>query len=166
MLIKIISLVLMFTFFSLSSQTAFAQKDSWDSVKSVVTQEVAIKKNAGDMFFGRLNSVNENELVIQIANKTNLTTTNLTINKTEVEKVWQATLRFNERNTAKGALIGAGVGAAIGVAVTVSATKKSDSDGLEALSIPIIMLPAAGLGAIFGFFSKKGHKRGKLIYSV
>lgn len=166
MSIKILSLFLIFILFSLSSQTTFAQKNSWDSIKGFVTQEIAIKKQNGDILFGRLDSVNDKEIVIQIANKNDLTTNNLTLNKTEVEKVWEATLRFKERNTAKGTLIGAGVGAAIGVAITVSSTKKPDSDGLEALSIPIIMLPAAGLGAIIGFFSKKGHKRGKLIYVV
>ena len=166
MSIKLLSLFLIFTFFSLSSQTAFSQNNAWDSVKNVVTQEIALKKQTGEIIFGRLNSVNEKELVIQIATKTDLTTTILTINKAEVKKIWQAALRFDERNTTKGALIGAGVGAAIGIPVTVSATKKEGADGLEALSIPIIMLSAAGIGAIFGFFTKKRHKRGKLIYSV
>lgn len=165
MSIKIISLLIIFTFFTSSAQTALAQKDDWNSVKGLVNQEIAFKKSSGEIVFGRLNSFNDTEFVIQIADKSELTNNSLTVSKTEVNRIWLATLRFDERNTTKGALIGAAIGAAIGTGVYLE-TKKEDADGLESLAIPIFTLPAAGVGALIGYFSKKGHKRGKLIYKV
>lgn len=165
MSIKIFSLLIIFAFFTLSAQTALAQKDDWNSVKGLINQEIAFEKSSGEIVFGRINSVNDTEFVIQIADKTGLTNNSLTVSKPEVNRIWLATLRFDERNTTKGALIGSAIGAAIGTVVYLG-TKKEDADGLEALYIPIFTLPAAGVGALIGYISKKGHKRGKLIYKV
>ena len=165
MSIKIISLLIIFTFFTSSAQITLAQKDDWNSLKGLINQEIAFKKNSGVIVFGRLNSANDTEFVIETANKTGITNNILTVGKPEVNRIWLATLRFDERNATKGALIGAAIGAAIGTGVYLE-TKKEEADGLEALAIPIFTLPAAGVGALISYFSKKGHKKGKLIYKV
>ncbi len=132
--------------------------------KNLVSQEIAIQKTSGEIVFGRLNSVNDSEIVVQIVTKNDITNSNETISKNEVKKLWQATLRFGERNTAKGALIGGGAGALAGFGYVI-ANRKS-GDGQTGVAVPVFAIYGAGIGVLIGFFSKKGHKKGKLIYSL
>lgn len=163
---KITSTVLVIILSLVGLPNIFAQNNDWEGVKKLNNQEIAVEKTNGEKVFGLLNSVDDTEITIQIADKNEVSNTKTTIGKGEIKKLWLATLHFGKRNTAKGALIGAGVGAAVGVGVYAVTKNAEDADGLEILVVPVVVIAATGLGAVVGFFSKKGHKRGKLIYRV
>lgn len=161
-----ISGLLILSFLLLNFQIAFAQTNDWESVKSIVNSEIAVKKNNGKTVFGRLTSANDDQIEVQIATKKDVSTNSTTITKSEIKKIWQAKLRFGKRNTLKGALIGAGVGAAVGTGLYAGLPRNEHTDGLEVLAIPMAMGIATGVGTLVGYFSKKSHKKGKLIYRV
>jgi hypothetical protein len=135
-------------------QTAMAQKGSWEAVKNLVRRDAAVQKSDGETLFGRLNSVNDNEIVIHTADKKDFTNTLLTIPCNNVKKVWSADLRFGDRNTAKGAAIGFGY---------LLANRKS-GDGQTSLAVPVFGLYGTGIGAAAGFFTKNKHKKEVLVY--
>ena len=162
---KLFALFLVLTMFIISVPTAFAGKQTgdWNSLQSLKNTEVAVKAKGKETVFGVLRGVENDALRMQIISDNN--NYEIVFPKDDVEKVWQAELRSG-RNTGKGALIGAGIGAGIGVAVYTSVVRGGEADGLDSLDIPFYGIVAGVVGAIGGFFSKKGHKKKKLIYSV
>jgi hypothetical protein len=170
MLNKIASFALILVLTTISFQTAFAKpSNDWNSIISLVASDVAIQETSGQTTFGTLNTVNETEIVMQVAGKSVVSSQLKTIPRTSVKKVWRAELRFGERNTGKGAAIGAGVGAATLAIIFVAAqTKEGDSTAGKTVGAGIGAIFGAALGvvpgAVVGFFSKKGHKKKALVY--
>jgi hypothetical protein len=170
MLNKIASFALILGLTTIGIQTAFAKSpNDWNSVIILVNQEVAVQETNGQTVFGKPSSVNENEIVLQIADKSGYSGQSQTISRTNIKKIWRAELRFGERNTGKGAAIGAGVGAVTLAAIFIIAqTKEGDSAGGKTIGAGIGAVFGAALGivpgAVVGFFSKKGHKKKSLVY--
>ncbi len=164
---KITSFTLISVFCLVGLQTAFAKSlNDWNSVVNLVNREVAIKTTGGQTTFGQIKSVNAGELVLLLAGKVVLTNQEKTFARSEIKKIWLAELRSEERNTGKGAAIGAGIGGVIGIIPIISAGKNGTGDGIEFLAVPIFAAFGAGIGALAGFFSKKGHKKRDLIYQM
>jgi hypothetical protein len=170
MLNKIASFALIIGLITISFQTAFAKSSNdWNSVINLGNQEVAVQTDGGQTLFGKLSSANENEIVLQVVDKSGNSVQSQTILRSSVKKVWRAELRNGDRNTGKGAAIGAGVGAVtLGTIFVVLQTKEGDSAGGKTIGAGIGALLGAmlgvGPGAIVGFLSKKGHKKKELIY--
>lgn len=135
---------------------------SWEAVKTSVNQAVAVETKTGAAIFGILRVANDNEIKIQIAGKKELNDREMTVQRGEVKKIRQAELRYGESRVGTGALIGAAGGAGIGVITVLS---DNTNDGQVALAIPVYALYGAGIGALIGLFSKKTHRKGKIIYS-
>lgn len=139
-------------------------RGDWGAVKNLAGQAVAVKTAGGVTSFGVLVSADDAGMKVQTAGGRDFAHHETLFRREEVEKVWLASLRFGERNTRKGAWIGAGVGAGAGLARVYG--DKERSDGQLGLAIPAYAIYGAGGGAVIGAFSKKGHKKGRLIYSV
>jgi hypothetical protein len=163
MLNKIASFALILALTTISFQTAFAKSSNdWNSVVGLLNKDIAVQETGGQTTFGILRSANDNEIVIEVAEKYTLSSQPKTVLRSEVRKVWRAELRFGGRNTGKGAAIGAGAGV---VAAAISISKPENrGDGQAVLAIPVYTFLGAGIGAIVGFFAKKGHKKMALVY--
>jgi hypothetical protein len=171
MLKKIISATLLVvTLLGINFQTAFAKsKGDWSSIATQVTGEVAVKTVNGETVFGKLTSANDTEIIVQIADKKQLTSQTRTFQKSEIKKVWIAELKSRGglgkgAATGIGAAAGAGVGAGVGVAVL-----SANGSGLnDEYAIPVILFTSvigAGAGAVAGLLAGKGgHKKKELIY--
>jgi hypothetical protein len=167
MLNKIASFALIFALTAISFQTAFAKSSNdWGKVTNLKNREIAVQTIGGQTVFGILNSVTDNEIGLQVAEKSFLSSQLKSFQRSEIKKVWSAELHVGERNTGKGAAIGAGIGAAAGVATVVSIVKSGNGDGLESLAIPFYAIIGGGIGAVAGFFAKKGHKKKALVYEM
>jgi hypothetical protein len=170
MLNKIASFALIIVLTTISFQAAFAKSSNdWSSILPLVNQEVAVQTNNKQTVFGKLSSANENEIVLQVVDKSGYSGQSQTILRNDIKKIWRAELRNGDRNTGKGAAIGAGVGAvALGTIFVVLQTKEGDSAGGKTIGAGIGALFGAmlgvGPGAIVGFLSKKGHKKKALVY--
>lgn len=170
MLKKIISATLLsVTLLGINFQTAFAKsKGDWSQVISSANNEIAVKTFNGETVFGKLNSANETEIIIQIADKKELTNQTRTFQKSEIKKVWLAELKSRggigkAAATGIGAAAGAGVGAGAGI-ILLKSTGGSDSGDLIILGTTAI---GAGAGAVLGFLAGKGgHKKKDLIYEI
>ena len=64
----------------------------------------------------------------------------------------------------KGAWIGAGAGLGAAFLTAWALSKRRDADAC--VGCGLFPLYGAGIGGVIGVLSKKGHKKGKLIYSV
>jgi hypothetical protein len=139
-------------------------KGGWNAVKALDKHSVAVKTKRGETYYGRLQIVDENSLMVQIAGKDDFTGQEIALQRDEVQKVWRAKLRFDEKNVAKGAWIGAGVGLVSTVSILTATGGKEDSDRfLWAGWLPVV---GAGVGGVAGVFWKKKHKKQELIYSI
>lgn len=144
---------------------SFARSISdWNIVKASVGKEVYLLTKNKTAHFGILRSADDNEVTLQIATKENLDTRTTAIDRNEILKIREARLRFDGRRWKEGALIGAAVGAGAGLATV--AARRNEGDGQVSLAVPVFALYGAGAGALAGYFVKKGHKKGKTIYSV
>lgn len=141
------------------------QTGDWNSLANYLNQQIAVKERGKSTVYGILRSVNDDGIEIQIAEKKDISAAATKISRSEIQKIWTAKLRYGGRQIGKGGLIGAGAGAAVGTAVFLG-TKSSDDDGLAGAAIPLGAVYGAGIGAVIGIFSKKSHKRQKLIYSI
>jgi hypothetical protein len=171
MLKKIISATLLVvTLLGINFQTAFAKsKGDWSQVVLSANNEIAVKTINGETVFGKLTSANDTEIIVQIADKKELTNQTRTFQKSEIKKVWIAELKSRGglgkgAATAVGAAAGAGVGAGVGVVIL-----STNGNGLnDEYAIPVILFTSvigAGAGAVAGFFAGKGgHKKKELIY--
>ena len=142
---------------------AFAQSNNWESVRTLTGVKVMVQTTSGETIFGRIKSANNLEIGLQIAGAENYELNETNFGKSEIKKVWLAEIRFGERNMGKGALIGVGVGSAVGFGLFWANRYKSST---ASVAVPVSGITGAGLGALVGFFVKKGHKKGKMIYSV
>src|SRR5215207_3699789 len=131
-------------------------KGDWGAGKNSAGRAVAVKTTDGVTSFGVLGSADDAGMKVQTAGKKEFAHHETLFRREEVEKVWLARLRIGERNTWKGAWIGAGVGAGAGLARVYGA--KERSDGQLGLAIPAYTIYGAGIGALIGALSKKGHK--------
>lgn len=140
------------------------QTYDWATVKSFVGQEIFVQTQNKGAVFGILRGADDGGITLQVANRRSLDPQSTLFLRNEVAIIRSAELRFGGRNTGKGALIGAGAGAAAGF-LTVLARRK-DGDGQTALAVPAFTIYGAGIGAVVGFFVKKSHKKGKMIYTI
>lgn len=133
----------------------------WSAVKSSAGQEVAIKTTDGVTSFGILRSADDSVVAVLLADEEGLAAQETLFRCDEIAKVWRARLRFGEKNTRKGAWIGAaaGLGAALAVA---SLGNHQDAP----VGVGLFPIYGAGAGAVIGAFSRKGHKKGKLLYGL
>ena len=148
-----------------TTPATFAKSYSdWPILRTLVDQGIAIRTKDGETLFGVLSFVDDSEIKILLADDRQLDAQETSFKRENVAKVWRATLRFDERNTGKGALIGAGVGLGAGFATVLVMAKRGSSDPPHGFALfPLI---GAGVGALFGASKKKDHKKQKLIYSI
>lgn len=164
--IFLISLFLIISF-AVDPSLIFAQtQNDWNKVVNLANSEIAVETIKRKTIFGKLTSANDNEIVVQIVDKTGLTGQTEIIKKSDVKKVWSAKLDF-EKNRGKAAAIGAGIGAGVGVGLSLillGATNGSDDTG------GIIAVGAAvggGAGALLGALARgTRHKKQGLIYKI
>lgn len=161
---KLIALFLMLASFASTGFVTFAkQKGDWGAIKNSVNQEIAVKTANGKTSFGVLRSVDDNGIKIQFAEKKGLSSQETTIGRDEIKKIWQASLRYGERQIGKGALIGAGIGAGFGF---IAGATAKEPDPLNYAGVLLYGIAGAGVGAVAGIFSKKGHQKKYLLYAV
>jgi hypothetical protein len=146
----------------ISNNFAMAQKrGSWTDVKNLVDQEIAVKTGTSKTVYGILKSVEDDGIRMQIAEKRAVNANETRLSRSEIEKIWHASLFVNQRKTGTGALIGAVIGSA---AMGGIATAQGDDDGLAAAGFVLGALPGALVGGMVGFFTKKKHKKGVLVF--
>ena len=166
MLKQIISIGLFVTLIGLSFQTAFAKpQPDWSKVASATSSEIAVKTSDGQTFFGKLTSATDTDIIIQLADKMELTNQSMTLKRTEVKKVWLAKLRFGKQrglSTGIGAAVGAGLG--LGLSFGLLAVYGADDAGDVIAGITAIGAGAgAGLGYLIG---RKSHQKKQVIYEL
>ena len=159
--------LLILTLLSLNLQIAFAKTlGDWKDLSIHVNNEVAVQPVKGKTVFGKITSVSDSEIVLQVATKKELTNQTVTMKKDEVKKVWTANLRFKDKravSTGIGAAVGAGAGGGIAVGL-LSAT--GGSDGYAEIIATFIVV-GAGIGALAGFAAgRSGHEKLALVYEV
>ncbi len=170
MLKKFISVILLVvTLLGINFQTAFAKsKGDWSQVISSANNEIAVKTTNGETVFGKLNSANDTEIIIQIADKKELTNQTRTFQKSEIKKVWLAELK-SRGGLGKGAATGIGAAAGAGIGTGVGAILLNTTGGSDKYVeiLAVFTVVGAGAGAVAGFFAGKGgHKKKDLIYEV
>jgi hypothetical protein len=141
-------------------RVAARQKGDWDSVKSLVNKQIAVKTKNGVTHFGLLEAADDNTILIWLAGKDALTQ-KISLRRDEVAKVWFARLHIDEANIGKGAWIGAGAG--FGAALIAAATV---TDGGPLHGGGYFVMIGAGVGALLGSQWKKKHKKQGLVYSI
>ena len=160
-------LMLLALLFQLAPTVAAKPKGDWSGLKAVVTSSsnsVAVETKRGALYYGLLDSADDDAIRIQLADREELLPNKITIKRSEVTKVWRARLRFGEDNVKKAAWIGTGVGAGVAVAVTAVLASKTEPDVNAGGAL--IVLAGAGAGAVAGTLWKKKHKKQELIYSI
>jgi len=161
-IVSVLSLVLFTSNIALVS--AKPQGD-WSAVKNLPANEgIAIKTKDGVTSFGLFVSSDDSGISIFVADKERVASQEKVFQRGEIKKIWRAKLRFDENNMAKGALIGAGAGLGGAFLIAWALSKQRDADAC--VGCALFPLYGAGIGAVIGVFSKKGHKKGKLIYSI
>ena len=163
---KIIVSVLILVLFTSNVALVSAQPQAdWSAVKSLPAQEmIAIKTKDGMTSFGTVVSSDDSGIRIYLANAEGIESQETPFQRGEIKKVWRAKLRFGENNMWKGAWIGAGAGLGAGFLTAWTLSKRHEADAC--IGCGLFPLYGAGIGGVIGRFSKKGHKKGKLIYSI
>jgi len=148
----------------ISNNFAFAQKrGSWADIQNLVNQEIAVKVRTGKTIYGILRSADDNGIKLQAAEKRAVSPNETQMSRSEIEKIWHANLFVNERRTGKGALIGAVVGS-VGMGGIAVATAEGDERAYAPAGFILGAIPGALLGGAIGFFTKKKHERGVLVF--
>jgi|RhiMethySRZTD1v2_1073278.scaffolds.fasta_scaffold12535_5 hypothetical protein len=161
-IVSVLSLVLFTSNIALVS--AKPQGD-WSAVKNLSANEgIAIKTKDGVTSFGLLVSSDDSGISILLADKERVVSQETVFQRGEIKKVWRAKLRFDENNMAKGAWIGAGAG--LGAAFLTAWALRKQRDADACVGCGLFPLYGASIGAVIGVFSKKGHKKGNLIYGI
>jgi hypothetical protein len=140
--------IVLFAFATVTAQSSLAD---WANVESLSSSKsVMIETRSGSTLKGRINSVTADSVVINSKGRS------VSIQRSDVQRVYLTKRASIVKRAAIGAAAGAGIGTAIGVAGTVI-TK----DPLVAAGGFIFGIPA---GAAIGAMTA-GSKRGELIYS-
>jgi len=148
----------------LSNNFVFAQKlGDWGNIQNLVNQEIAVKVRAGKTIYGILRSVNDTGIKLQAAEKRVVSSNETVVSRSEIEKIWHANLFVNERRTGTGTLIGSVVGS-VGMGGIALATAEGDEKAYAPAGFILGALPGALVGGTIGFFAKKKHKRGVLVF--
>ena len=146
----------------LSNYPAIGQtRDSWANVQNLANQEIAVKTRNGKMIYGILRSVEDDRIKLQIAEKRTVGSNETSLSRDEIKKIWHANLFINQRKTARGALIGAVVGSAAMGGISVA---QGDDDGLAGAGFALGAIPGALVGGAIGFFTRKKHSKGVLVF--
>ena len=96
MLKRLLTVLTMGSILSAPSIFAFGKgKQDWSDVKSLAGKEVAVKTKT-KMRYGVIKSVLADSLILQVAGKKNLTSNEITINRSEIKKVWRAGTAFRK----------------------------------------------------------------------
>lgn len=152
------TVVLLLVFVSITQ----AQTSVWDSLGSNLNNEIAVKAKNKKTVFGILTNQDSDTIKVRTSDKKNVT--EVSFNREEVEKIWQAKLSESSRNTLLGAGIGAAVGAGIGL-VALSTVDRDNGGGAYGAAVPIYAVVGAVIGGTAGFFIRKsGNKKERLIY--
>lgn len=146
---------------SIAQVTSAKSQGDWASLKNFVGQPIAIKTEDGVTTFGILGFVDDFLIKVQLADKEQLSSQEVSFKRGEVTKVWHARFRFGETNTKRGALIGLGVGFGVGYVAAYAMRNQGPPHGFA-----LFPMGGAGVGALVGSTSSKDHKKQKLIYSV
>ena len=163
MLRKFSSLFLFVSFLSFSAMPGFAKAiGTWNDVKSLIDQEIAVKNSRGRVTYGILRKADDSMITLQKAGKKSLTNANSSFPKNDVRKVWRASLYVDKRRTAIGAAIGAGAG--LGGGLIYVNSDSAAGDGQAGIAAAYLIVIGAGVGALAGYFSKKKHKKTELVY--
>ena len=109
--------------------------------------------------YGVLREAGNEELKLLVVKKSYQN--EILLKRDEVRRIWVAKLKFG-RNTIKGAGIGALTGA--GSALAYVLANRDTSDGQIGIAVPVFAIYGVGIGAVIGFFVRKKHKKGKIIY--
>lgn len=154
--------ILLIAFLLSSTAICPAQNASgdWNSLGNHLNREIAVKTKSGPVVYGILRRFDDAEIKVQTADKKSISNVQTVFRRETVEKIWSAQLRFGGRRAGTGALVGATVGAGLGLATAV--TEKED--GQAGAAVPIFAIYGAAVGGLIGFFAKKSHQRGELIY--
>jgi hypothetical protein len=161
---NLLSVLIICSIILISNNFVAAQtRGSWASVQNLVNQEIAVKTRTGKTIYGVLKSADDGGLRLQIAEKKSVSRNETSLLRGEIEKIWRANLFINERKTAKGALIGAVAGSAI---MGGGAVAQGDDDGLAGVGFVLGIIPGALVGGTIGFFSKKKHEKGALVFET
>lgn len=159
---KLLTVLTICSMILLSSGPATAQKrGSWSDLQNLVKQEIALKKQSGKTIYGVLASFDESGVKIRPAEKKTVGSNEIFVPRGEIEKVWRAYLFVNKRNTGKGALIGAAVGS---LGMGGIAMAQDGDDPLSGVGFALGALPGALVGGAIGFFTRKKHSKGTLVY--
>jgi small nuclear ribonucleoprotein (snRNP)-like protein len=161
---NLLSILTICSIILISNNFAAAQtRGSWAGVQNLVNLEIAVKTRNGKTIYGVLKSADDSSLKLQIAEKKSVSRNETSLSRVEIEKIWRANLFINKRKTAKGALIGAGIGSAI---MGVGAVAQGDDDGLAGVGFVLGAIPGALVGGTIGFFKKKKHEKGALVFET
>jgi small nuclear ribonucleoprotein (snRNP)-like protein len=159
---KSLSLLAMISVLLISTSLVFANKgNDWSEVERLVNQEVAVKTRSGTMIYGIISSADSTGLVLRVAGNKVLTNDEITINRSEIKKIWRALLFINQTTIGKSALIGAGIGAGIGL---ISVATVGDNDPLAGAAVPLLAIVGAAAGGVAGVFARQKHKKRDLVF--
>ena len=164
MLKNLLLILAVLSMIAISNNFAFAQKrGSWADVRNLVNQEVAVKARGGKTIYGILMSADDNAIQIRVAGKRTVSTNITSLSRRETERVWHARLFLNKRKTGTGALIGALIGS-VGMGGIAVSTAEGDDRALAPVGFILGAIPGALVGGAVGFFAKKKHERGVLVF--
>ncbi len=154
------SLLSLFLILTLSNQSILAQdaqgQPDWAAVQAVPAgQKLAIESKSGERIEGKLSSISDASLTLVSQNKT------VSVNKTDVRRVY----RLSGGSRLKTALIGAGIGAGVGVGVGFGLLAATGGSDESADIVAGCVLVVAGIGGALGALAGKGSKH-TLIYDL
>lgn len=159
---KLLSVLTICSIIFISGNFASAQtRGSWSDLQNLVNQDIALKTQAGKTIYGVLKSADDAGIKLQPAGKKSVENSETFVPRGEIRKIWRANLFVNKRNTGKGALIGAAIGS---LGMGGIAIAQDSSDPLSAAGFVLGAIPGALVGGAIGFFTKKKHSRGALIF--
>ena len=149
---------------SVAPATLAKSQSDWSNLKNFIGQPIAIKIADEVTSFGVLVSVDDSEIIVQLADELRRSIRETPFKRAEVTKVWHAKFRFGEKKTGRGALIGLGVGFGAGFLTAFVLAQRENAGPPHGFSLfPIV---GTGAGALIGARKYKGHKKQKLIYSI
>jgi len=159
MLIKPLSLLLVFTLLLIQMPVAFGQQaasNNWSAVQQIQTNtKLVVKQKNGKQNKGSMIEANDNTLTIDHDGKP------VSIARADVSEV---SISITKAAKAKWAAIGAAIGAGAGAGI--GATKyRSDRDDYEIYPVMGFII-GTGVGAVSGFVFGSTRRKRELVYSA